>query len=372
VPSARSYLLEQAGIYDKPEAPTKSNGATRLLPVVLSVADFIDAFCAPEYVISGVLQRRFIYSLTGVPGSGKTAVMLALAAHIALGRNLSPEHEVEKGHVLYLAGENPTDIQMRLIALAQQYDFIPDQADISIIAGTFPISEMFNFIDAQITGIGDVSVVFVDTSSAYFQGDDENSNRQAGDHARMLRELTKLPGEPAVVVACHPVKNASENNLQPRGGGAFLGEVDGNLICKNDEGSIELHWQGKFRGPDFAPISFELKQVTHERLKDKRGRLLPTVVARPLSDLAKENIAKAYNADEERLLRLIANHPKASLAELATMMGWLLPGSRPNKAKVQRMTNTLVKAKVLIKGFQGKVRLTKTGEGIVSDTPRYV
>jgi hypothetical protein len=336
---------------------------------VLPIKDFIAAFTPPEYVIAGILQRRFIYALTGLPGAGKTAIMLSLAAHVALGRNISPDHEVERGRVLYLAGENPVDIQMRLIAMAQQYDFIPDEVDILIIPGTFPVSEMLGYLDAEVEAMDGVSLVFVDTSSAFFEGEDENSNKQAGDHARMLRELTKLPGEPCVVVACHPPKNASESNLQPRGGGAFLGEVDGNLTAKNDEGSIELHWQGKFRGPDFAPISFELKQVTHQRLKDKRGRLLPTVVARPLSDLAKENISKANNADEDAFLRLIAKHPKASLAELATMMGWLLPGSRPNRGKAQRMANALVKAKMITKGFQGKLKLTKDGEKTVSDTP---
>ena len=40
-----------------------------------------------------------------------------------------------------------------------------------------------------------------------------------------------MPGEPCVIVACHPVKNASDDNLIPRGGGAFLNEVDGNLTA---------------------------------------------------------------------------------------------------------------------------------------------
>jgi DNA-binding IclR family transcriptional regulator len=81
-----------------------------------------------------------------------------------------------------------------------------------------------------------------------------------------------------------------------------------------------------------------------------------------------ESIAKANNADEDRLLRLIAKHPKASLTELATMMGWLLPGSRPNKPKAQRMSNALVRAKMVTKGFQGKLRLTKDGERAIADT----
>jgi hypothetical protein len=130
-----------------------------------------------------------------------------------------------------------------------------------------------------------VSLVLVDTSSAYFEGEDENHNKQAGDHARLLRDLTQLPGGPCAVVACHPPKNANEANLQPRGGGAFIAEMDGNLTAKNDEGSVEFHWQGKFRSPDFAPISFELRQVTHQDLKDQKGdscrQLSPAICPRP-------------------------------------------------------------------------------------------
>jgi hypothetical protein len=66
---------------------------------------------------------------------------------------------------------------------------------------------------------------------------------------------------------------------------------------------------------------------------------------------------------------LIAKHPKASLAELATMMEWLLPGGRPNRAKAQRMANVLVKSRMVTKGFQGKLKLTKDGDRTVSDTP---
>lgn len=84
-----------------------------------------------------------------------------------------------------------------------------------------------------------------------------------------------MPGQPCVIVACHPVKNAADDNLIPRGGGAFLNEVNGNLTtAKSIAGPVELHWQGKFRGHEFAPILFTLPTVTHEQLKDSRGRLV--------------------------------------------------------------------------------------------------
>jgi hypothetical protein len=75
-----------------------------------------------------------------------------------------------------------------------------------------------------------------------------------------------------VIANCHPVKNASSDNLVPAGGGNFLNQVDGNLTAAKDESTTELHWQGTFAGVDFAPMFFQLQTVTHERLKDSRGR----------------------------------------------------------------------------------------------------
>src|SRR5262249_13837082 len=148
-------------------------------------------------------------------------------------------------------------------------------------------------------------------------GDDENSNVQAGQHARRLRQLVRLEGGPTILICCHPTKNAADDNLLPRGGGAFLAEVDGNLICRKDDSAVELHWQGKFRGPDFAPLLFQLKTVTHDRLKDHKGRLIPTVIALPLSDEGSQELSAASRRDENSVLKAVAENSEASLSDLA-------------------------------------------------------
>jgi hypothetical protein len=44
-----------------------------------------------------------------------------------------------------------------------------------------------------------------------------------------------------------------------------------------------LHWQGKFRGPDFAPVPFQLVTAMSEAIKDsKKGRTIPTIIAKPM------------------------------------------------------------------------------------------
>ena len=53
---------------------------------------------------------------------------------------------------------------------------------------------MYAQLEDEVRAVGGVGAVMVDTSAAFFEGDAENDNVQAGDHGRMLRRLTHLPG----------------------------------------------------------------------------------------------------------------------------------------------------------------------------------
>jgi hypothetical protein len=298
------------------------------------------------------LQRQFIYALTGHTGRGKTAIALLFAAHVALGRRLG-DLDVEKGRVLVLAGENPTDAKMRWIALSQQMQFERDEIDVHWIEGTFKISEDFEQIRNEVEQLGGVDFIVVDSSAAFFEGDDENSNTQAGVHARRLRALTTLAGGPCVLVLCHPPKNVNEDNLQPRGGGAYVAEIDGNLTVAKDDMTVELHWQTKLRGPDFAPVNFMLRSVTHEELKDTKGRLISTVVAEHLSEAAQEEMAKASRHEEDKALEVLAGKPQVSIAELAVALGWKAKGDKPNRSKAQRALGRLQRDKLIRKVRRG-------------------
>jgi hypothetical protein len=330
--------------------------------LIQSSANFVAAYEPPDYLIDGLLQRRFCYSLTAHTGRGKTALALLIAVHVALGRPLAGR-DVEQGRVLMFAGENPTDVRQRWIAMSQQMDFDADTIDVNFIPGRFKISALIDRIRAEVAALGGVSLLIIDTSAAYFEGDDENSNVQLGRHASQMREL-RLPGGPTTIINCHPTKNATDDNLLPRGAGAFLAEVDGNLTLKLDDTAIEMHWQGKFRGADFAPISFELCTVTHERLKDTKGRLISTVIAKPLSETAQEELAKAIRSEEDQLLQIIEGSPKASMAELASAAGWLTSKLEPYKMKAQRIVTRLKKAK-LIAVERGEYLISEKGSKLL-------
>jgi hypothetical protein len=153
----------------KPDDPPQS--------FIKSSADFIASHIPPEYVLVGVLVRRFLYSLTGQTGSGKTCVTLRLAASTALG-TIFAGRETKRCRVLYAAAENPEDVRMRWIALAQHMGFDPAEIEVYFIEGVFKISGTAARLAAEAEALGgEFGLVIIDTGPAFFEGDDEN-NRQ--------------------------------------------------------------------------------------------------------------------------------------------------------------------------------------------------
>jgi hypothetical protein len=133
-----------------------------------------------------------------------------------------------------------------------------------------------------------------------------------------------LSGNPTVLVTCHPTKNPDMSNLQPRGGGAFIAEIDGNLVAIRDRGSalVEIDTHGKFRGPEFQPFSFKLVSGTSELLKDTKDRLIWTVFAEPVSEAERAAMENAGERKRDDLLQAMKDRPASSIADLAMALGW--------------------------------------------------
>ena len=131
-------------------------------------------------------------------------------------------------------------------------------------------------------------------------------------------------------------------------------------------GAVELHWQGKFRGPDFAPLTFSLRTVTHEQLKDSKGRLMPTVVASHLSAAAQQEIEKVARSREDQLLALLAKPESrnASQRDLANQLGWFTRDGSPYQMLVSRTISALKKEK-LVTIVRGSIELTPAGRKCV-------
>ena len=357
----RTYVEKQVAKAKKDQPPLKS---TALLPIQ-STAEFISNFVPPDYLIYGLIQRRFIYSMTGPTGEGKTSVALLIALLVDRGQALNGR-EIERGKVLFLAGENPDDVKMRWIKFLDHWGLKEADVNVWFIPGSFVISDKemrARIVEANKTH-GPFDLIAVDTSAAFFEGDDENVNPQMLAHAKMLRGLIDLVGDnPCVIVTSHPVKNWSRENMIPRGGGAFLNEMDGNLTCMKVEGTMitELHWGGKFRGPEFNAIPFRLEVGTCGKLKDAKGRDVWTVIAHQVSVQERDAAEDAAEKNKAKLLAAMEKMPGASYTDLAKKCDFYMKNGEPYKSLVQRLI-TALKNEKMIKNQGGKWVLTKAGK----------
>jgi hypothetical protein len=123
--------------------------------------------------------------------------------------------------------------------------------------------------------------------------------------------------------------------------------VDGNLtLWKHDGALLELHHSDKLRGPGFEPISLRLETVNTARLKDKKGRIIPTVRAVWISDAETERETEKARDHEDALLRAMLI-PDQSIADLAIACHWFTSTGDPYKSKVQRVLKRLEKRKLV-------------------------
>lgn len=328
-----------------------------------SAKDFTADFVAPEYLIDGVIQRGRLYTLTAPTGSGKTAVMLYISTAMSRGEAVC-ERETEAGDVIYMAGENPDDVRGRVIATMDALQIDPSDCRLHFIPGTFNIRQDMELIHAAIEKLPNVTMVVVDTLAAYFDGDDSNSNAQMLEFARVLRTITTATSKPAVVVPAHPVKNAAKNNLTPMGGSALLNEVDGNLCLWKRDAAVELHWQGKHRGAEFEPLMFEVKGVESDRVRDSKGRIMPTVMAVPLMEVRALEIATMAVSMEDRLLLNIEQYDAQSIRQRCVEIGMVNKSGKANSTGLTRMLNKLRDEK-LVTRLRSNWRLTAKGEEAV-------
>ena len=312
------------------------------LPPVMSKAAFLAVYGKPaDFLIDDMLIKGYIYALTGQTGHAKTAVALLLARLVA-----SPDpnailgtRKIAKGRVVYFVGENPDDVSMRIKGSDAVRPDIPEDDDISFVPGIFDIERMMAALEADAKAHGKISLVIVDTSAAYFLGNEELSNTQMGAYARVLRRLTTLPGHPCVVVLCHPIKHVTEPaQLLPRGGSAYLNEMDGNLtLWRTADDMVELY-HTKLRGTTpFQPISFQLTPIMTPTLVDAKGRQISTIQAVVVSRKEEEAAQDRETEDEDRVLTAMLALPEGSLATWAEHLGWFDSTNMPYKMRVSRI-----------------------------------
>lgn len=276
-----------------PPANAQASSAEAKSPNVIGLDEFMDDMGAPFYVVQRMFQAGSLYAFTAAWGAGKTALSVSLAIHVATGREWAGRR-VEKSRVLYLCGENPDDVKLRVRKTAEVFGIGKDEVvgNIHFTRRPFAIDnkqELAAFVADAVATLGPnekFGLVIVDTGPAHSEAEDENDNRQMHKLAMALRDLMRPLGNPATLVLMHPVKNASRDTLEPRGGGAFSGSVDGLIFGwrENPDDPIEVYHKTKFRGPGFPSLFFQLQAHAIAGMVDNFGDPVMTVVASPCTE----------------------------------------------------------------------------------------
>jgi len=331
------------------EGPARVNGHDREEHArqYVPLSRYIASFEPPDYLVDGVLVTGRVYALTAMTGHLKTAIATYLGLSVASANSFAGL-ETRKSRVLYLSGENDEDQKARVISTMSEFGFAPEDDHFTVLAGAEAIGILKDEIPVETAALGKIGLVIVDTSIAYFGGEDENGSVDMKAHASMFRELSVNLGGATVLILCHPTKNPGKDNLLPRGSGGFLNEIDGNLTLWRVGEMVTLHWQGKFRGANFEPLTFKMKLVTLDGYRDSKGRPINSVVVLPLSEGEITRLSVQTWEDENQVLYEMLRFPTQSMADIAKELNWLTPEGKPLKSKVHRIIMELADDKLVI------------------------
>lgn len=203
--------------------------ATRPWPgssgLVLHRLDQLPARPRRREIVAGLIAAGELVTLSGEPGSGKSAIAARLAVCIATGEPFFGR-EVSTGAVVYVAAERKDEVTRRLLALS------PGSAPIYLAAGR-PNLGARGDADDLVRLIGAAcdqeserpSLVIVDTLARCMPALDENSSRDVGAVMDNLAVISEALPTAAIIVIHHRTKA----NGGLRGSSAILGAIDLDL-----------------------------------------------------------------------------------------------------------------------------------------------
>ena len=308
-----------------------------------------------EYLIDAILPTGVAYSITGYPGHGKTTLALQFALSVALGADFS-DRSVSQGSVLFLAGENPDNLKWQYAAALAARGIEASDVPIYFKQGRFGVTESLDDLHEKMSHIPNLKLVIVDSLQSFFEGENDNDNMQMVTMAHSMRSIAATETKPAILIIAHPAgKTPSKDNLVPRGGGAFLAEIDGNLTVWSGDGTDQtLHHSQKFRGAGFEPSEWVMAAHKFDHLTDINNEPIWLRVSRP--QMLTEVLSR--EATNDQLLRRYVGDVNAGISLSLREM----EGQYDIKMWKARQIVARAKEEKLVKRYANKYVITPGGK----------
>ncbi|MBZ4485973.1 AAA family ATPase [Microbacterium sp. cx-55] len=200
---------------------------------ILTRAD-LKALPRPEWIIGGLLQESGIIVLAGEGGLGKSFLAIDWAAHIATGQ-LWHGRPVQRGRVLYVAGEGVEFYDQRVTAWEEHYRAsVPDER-------LQYVTEGFNLSDAaavdymrEAVAEGGYSLVILDTLSQLSRVESENDNAELAAVLQQAKSIRQAHPGTSVLIVHHTSKG---ERGKVRGASAIRNNADAVIVARARSGS---------------------------------------------------------------------------------------------------------------------------------------
>jgi len=221
---------------------------------LLTGAD-LNALPPVQWRLKGIFPYEGLCSIYGQSGSGKSFLVLDLAAAIADGNKWFGIRTTQSP-IVYVALEGESGFKYRVAAWEKENSrALP--ANMHMVMQPFEFTNIYNVIDLS-NAVPTGSVIIVDTLNRASPTSDENSSKEMGEILKACKELQNLTSG-LVVVVHHTGKDATRG---ARGHSSFFAALDGAIEVQRTV--IQRSWSvAKAKdGQDSQIFAFDLKVHT--------------------------------------------------------------------------------------------------------------
>lgn len=354
----------------------------------------VDVIAAPPptEVVEGVAWAGCITVLVSESGTGKTFVLLDLAAKISDGLRWHGR-EVLHGSVAYASFEGDA-MSRRLEALRRTHGHRLEH--LYLVRASDPISPHVTR-DGETRSIGErdldaalqrlhedlsaaqrppIRLLIIDTARASMAGSEDSSEHVSAYLRAVRRLLATLPDAGAILAHHAGWQDGEDRRRRERGSSAWRGNCDATLFLEagdydHERGEAELTLTSrKVRDAELPPPLSLIRRRVDLLETNRRGEPVTSCVIdrdrRPREDQATRKareIETQAREEDRKTLRAIADRP-----ELATSYDKLrlLLGGR--KASVQESVTRLVQRGMVAPGRRGQPYIvTPAGEALLTE-----
>ena len=223
-----------------------------------------------DWLVEDIIPNNSIGMIYGASGSGKSHIILSMAAMIANGLPWF-DNETKQGNVLLMAGEGLSGFSRRLRAIEKEYDLEidEDKLHISNRAIGLDTSDGYKLVERAISELETPpQIIIIDTLSRHLMESEENSN---DDMARFINRLEEIRCKyECTIILVHHTGKASKQGA--RGASALKANVDFSFEVDGQNKKCAFNCDKMKDADDGIPAKhFEIKAV-ELGLKNSKGK----------------------------------------------------------------------------------------------------